>query len=186
MFEAKHVVRSHTIEIQARPDAVFPLFTPMGEKKWVDGWDPIMHYPRSGEAMGKVPSSALVQRAKPRRSGPSWSTILKKVRQVFARHTRVASCGGGSTMLRGGWRGDPGTRDVHFYRAVRRWQPVHLRFHGRPLPRVYRLVERGDPPFPEKEMKVRAREVRLANSRATVRALFPCPYPYLSFGAAYP
>ena len=51
MFEAKHVVRSHTIEIQARPDAVFPLFTPMGEKKWVDGWDPIMHYPRSGEAM---------------------------------------------------------------------------------------------------------------------------------------
>ncbi len=51
MFEAKHVVRSHTIEIQARPDTVFPLFTPMGEKKWVDGWDPIMHYPRAGEAM---------------------------------------------------------------------------------------------------------------------------------------
>jgi len=51
MFEAKHVMRSHTIEIQARPETVFPLFTPLGEKKWVDGWDPILHYPRSGEAM---------------------------------------------------------------------------------------------------------------------------------------
>jgi len=51
MFEALHAVRSHTIEIQARPHAVFPLFTPMGEKKWVEGWDPVTHYPRSGEAM---------------------------------------------------------------------------------------------------------------------------------------
>ena len=51
MFEANHVVKSHTIEIEARPEVVFPLFSPMGEKKWVEGWNPVMHYPRSGEAM---------------------------------------------------------------------------------------------------------------------------------------
>jgi hypothetical protein len=50
MLEAKHIVRSHHIEIQAPPDVVFPLFTPLGEKKWVEGWEPVAHYPPSGEA----------------------------------------------------------------------------------------------------------------------------------------
>jgi len=50
MFEARHIVRSHGIEIQAEPDVVFPLFTPLGEKKWVEGWEPVPHHPRSGEA----------------------------------------------------------------------------------------------------------------------------------------
>jgi hypothetical protein len=50
-FEAKHIVRTHTVQLDARPDEVFPLFEPIGEKKWVEGWEPVMHYPRSGAAI---------------------------------------------------------------------------------------------------------------------------------------
>ncbi len=32
----------------APPNQVFPLFTPTGEKLWVDGWDPEAVYPESG------------------------------------------------------------------------------------------------------------------------------------------
>jgi hypothetical protein len=45
---AKRVVRSEVIGLPAPPDRVFPLFTPAGEKLWVDGWDPEMVYPESG------------------------------------------------------------------------------------------------------------------------------------------
>ncbi len=50
-FIAKRIVRAHAIELNAPPEAVFPLFTPLGEKKWVEGWKPRMLYPPSGEAM---------------------------------------------------------------------------------------------------------------------------------------
>lgn len=45
---AKRVVRSEVIDLPAPPDRIFPLFTPAGEKLWVDGWDPEMVYPESG------------------------------------------------------------------------------------------------------------------------------------------
>ena len=45
---AKRVVRSEVIGLPAPPDRVFPLFTPAGEKLWVEGWDPEMVYPESG------------------------------------------------------------------------------------------------------------------------------------------
>lgn len=45
---AKRVVRSGVIELPAPPSQVFPLFTPRGEKLWVDGWDPEAVYPESG------------------------------------------------------------------------------------------------------------------------------------------
>jgi len=50
-FIAKRIDRTHSIELNAPPETVFPLFTPLGEKKWVDGWEPRMLYPTSGEAM---------------------------------------------------------------------------------------------------------------------------------------
>lgn len=48
-FEARHVQRSHTIVLNGVPEVVFPLFTPAGEKLWVDDWDPVYLYPASGE-----------------------------------------------------------------------------------------------------------------------------------------
>jgi hypothetical protein len=48
-FAAKHVRRSHTIHVDAAADDVFPLLTPAGEERWVDGWKPAYLHPRSGE-----------------------------------------------------------------------------------------------------------------------------------------
>lgn len=48
-FEAKHVQRSHAIVLNGPPEVVFPLFTPVGEKHWVEGWNPAFLHPASGE-----------------------------------------------------------------------------------------------------------------------------------------
>lgn len=34
-----HVSLTHTLHFDAPIDTVFPLFTPLEEKKWVEGWD---------------------------------------------------------------------------------------------------------------------------------------------------
>ena len=45
------VKRSTVIHLNGTPDVVFPLFTPVGEYKWIPGWQPELIYPPSGEAM---------------------------------------------------------------------------------------------------------------------------------------
>jgi hypothetical protein len=45
---AKRIIRSGVIGLPALPNQVFPLFTPTGEKLWVNGWDPEAVYPESG------------------------------------------------------------------------------------------------------------------------------------------
>lgn len=44
-----HLERRHSIEIAASAERVFPLFTPLGERAWVDGWDPEFLHPADGE-----------------------------------------------------------------------------------------------------------------------------------------
>lgn len=38
-----------SLELELPPDAAFPLFTALGEREWVPGWDPELVYPESGE-----------------------------------------------------------------------------------------------------------------------------------------
>ncbi|MFN8448608.1 MAG: hypothetical protein U0521_08470 [Anaerolineae bacterium] len=45
------VTRSTVIHLNGIPDEVFPLFTPVGEYKWIPDWQPELIYPPSGEAM---------------------------------------------------------------------------------------------------------------------------------------
>jgi hypothetical protein len=49
-FTARRTTRAATIRLAAPPDLVFPLFTPLGEKLWVEGWDPLIIYPPDGHA----------------------------------------------------------------------------------------------------------------------------------------
>ncbi|GHO51094.1 hypothetical protein [Ktedonospora formicarum] len=49
-FVAQQVTRSHVIYIPAPVVRTFPLFEPLGEKHWVQGWNPDMLYPTSGVA----------------------------------------------------------------------------------------------------------------------------------------
>jgi hypothetical protein len=44
-----HLERSHSIVLSGPVDRVFPLFTPIGETLWVDGWEPEFLHPQSGE-----------------------------------------------------------------------------------------------------------------------------------------
>lgn len=44
-----HLERSHSIVLSGPVDRVFPLFTPIGETLWVEGWDPEFLYPQGGE-----------------------------------------------------------------------------------------------------------------------------------------
>lgn len=49
-MNAQPLTRSAHILLNAPPQQVFPLFTPLGEYHWVPGWDPEFIYPASGEA----------------------------------------------------------------------------------------------------------------------------------------
>src|SRR5918994_4414647 len=44
-----YLERRHNIALAGTIDRVFPLFTPIGETLWVDGWNPEFLHPKSGE-----------------------------------------------------------------------------------------------------------------------------------------
>lgn len=44
-FEAGTVQLKGGLRVGAPPDHVFPLFSPLGERAWVPGWDPEILYP---------------------------------------------------------------------------------------------------------------------------------------------
>ena len=48
-FRAERVSRSATIILDGSLEKVFPLFGAIEEKKWADGWDPVILAPASGE-----------------------------------------------------------------------------------------------------------------------------------------
>jgi hypothetical protein len=49
-FAPLHVSRAGRIRLDAPPERVFPLFTPVGERAWVPGWAPRFLWPEGGEA----------------------------------------------------------------------------------------------------------------------------------------
>jgi hypothetical protein len=50
MFEAQHVTRSEVLLFGVPPAQLFPLFTPLKEKQWSEGWDPQMIFSTSATA----------------------------------------------------------------------------------------------------------------------------------------
>lgn len=49
-FAPLHLSRTARIVLDAPPERVFPLFTPLGERAWVPGWAPRFLWPADGEA----------------------------------------------------------------------------------------------------------------------------------------
>lgn len=47
-FDAHTVTLTGTIVLAAPVDEVFELFSPLGEKKWVEGWNPQILFPKGG------------------------------------------------------------------------------------------------------------------------------------------
>jgi len=51
MFSATHATAEHTITLPLSADEAFPLFTPEGERLWIEGWNPHYIYPANGETI---------------------------------------------------------------------------------------------------------------------------------------
>ena len=47
-FLAERVIVSQALHLAAPPSRVFPLFEPIGEKAWAEGWEPQMLFPADG------------------------------------------------------------------------------------------------------------------------------------------
>ena len=45
MFTARSIELGGGFTLPAPPDATFELFSPLGEKRWVPGWDPELIHP---------------------------------------------------------------------------------------------------------------------------------------------
>jgi hypothetical protein len=48
MLDPLHIERSHEFELPIPAHRALDLFTPVGEKSWVSGWDPAFLYPSDG------------------------------------------------------------------------------------------------------------------------------------------
>jgi hypothetical protein len=85
-FNARRLVRSATIELAAPPQHVFPLFEPLGERAWAEGWDPQMLYPASGTAEQGAVFSTRQHGAAP----TIWAIVQHEPQQLAIRYVRVA------------------------------------------------------------------------------------------------
>ncbi|MBI3447699.1 MAG: hypothetical protein HY049_02075 [Acidobacteria bacterium] len=71
-FAAKSVTLAGEIALAGPLDAVFPLFSPEGERAWVPGWDPeILHPP------GAVWERGMIFRTKLERGGEAVWVVLR-------------------------------------------------------------------------------------------------------------
>jgi hypothetical protein len=51
MFPATHATAEHMITLPLSADEAFPLFTPEGERLWIEDWNPRYFYPANGETI---------------------------------------------------------------------------------------------------------------------------------------
>jgi hypothetical protein len=51
MFAASHAIAEHIINLPLSADEAFPLFTPEGERLWIEDWNPHYFYPANGETI---------------------------------------------------------------------------------------------------------------------------------------
>ena len=49
LYKSKIISKTAKIYINESIEKVFPLFSPLGEKKWIADWDPKFIYPTTGE-----------------------------------------------------------------------------------------------------------------------------------------
>jgi hypothetical protein len=79
-----HIERQHRIVIAAPVERVFPLFTPLGEKLWIAGWDPEFLHPASGET-----ADGMVFRTGQGDETTLWACVNFEPRAHRVRYVRV-------------------------------------------------------------------------------------------------
>jgi hypothetical protein len=82
MFKPRSIELSGNFTLPAPPDATFGLFSPLGEKKWVPGWDPELIHPP-----GATWERGLVFRTREERGEAIWLvTALDRERSEVEYH----------------------------------------------------------------------------------------------------
>jgi hypothetical protein len=107
MFEARSIELSGSFTLPLPPAAAFPLFSPVGEKRWVPGWDPELVHPPGVEW-----ERGLIFRTREERGDAIWVvTALDRERQeveyhrveagryVARVHVRCSDAGYGATRV---------------------------------------------------------------------------------------
>ena len=79
-----HLKRRHSITLDGPIDRVFPLFTPIGETRWVDGWNPEFLHPKNGET-----SEGMVFRTGAGDEETLWACVEWNPDACRARYARV-------------------------------------------------------------------------------------------------
>lgn len=80
------VERTHTIVIDAPVARVFPMFTPLGETVWVEGWKPEFLNPKNGAT-----EQFMVFRTGSGASETLWTCCDWEPAKHFVRYVRVTS-----------------------------------------------------------------------------------------------
>jgi hypothetical protein len=84
-FIAKRVFQQTSIHLMADPKNVFPLFSAVGEREWVEGWNPELIYPQSGE----VEIDAIFLTQHETEKPVVWVTVDYKPEEFEVRYLRV-------------------------------------------------------------------------------------------------
>jgi len=152
MFTARSIELGGGFTLPAPPDATFELFSPLGEKRWVPGWDPELIHPH-----GATWERGLIFRTREERGDAIWVvTALDRDRHDVEYHrveagryvarvqVRCSPAAGGQTDVRVTYTfvglSDTGNQDIEamspqaYEEKMIRWQSwitAHLK--GAPL-----------------------------------------------------
>ena len=85
-FTPLRLTRSATIQLNAGPRTVFPLFTPLGERLWVPDWDPTIIYPASGD----IDLGAVFTTSHDHAAPTVWTVVESVPEQFRVAYVRVA------------------------------------------------------------------------------------------------
>lgn len=80
----RHVERRHSITLAGRVEVVFPLFSPHGETRWADGWNPEYLFPESGATC-----EGMVFRTGEGSDVTLWTCVEWDTNRCKARYVRV-------------------------------------------------------------------------------------------------
>src|SRR5689334_14276873 len=84
-FVARQATQSHMIHVSANVHQAFPLFEPLGEKSWVQGWNPEMLYPSSGIAQ----EGTVFTTQHPGEPAKTWTIITYEKEQAHVTYINV-------------------------------------------------------------------------------------------------
>ena len=107
MFQARSITLSGSFALPMAPAEAFPLFSPLGEKSWVPGWDPELIHPPGVEW-----ERGLIFRTPEERGDAIWVVTaldrerheaeyhrVEAARYVARVHVRCAAGPGGGTSV---------------------------------------------------------------------------------------